>query len=88
MSLRAESNRSCEKKFQLMWQDRKARGRRRKRRAAKSSQRLKSLSPPVVSSFFGCCGAGGTDRYAFCQVKIHVKDIDVFWFHMSCKSTP
>lgn len=45
VSLRAERNRSCEKRFQLMWQNGKARGRRRRRQPIRPGSPVLFLPP-------------------------------------------
>lgn len=53
VSLRAESNRSCEKSFQLMWQNGKARGRRKRRQPIRPEAAIFSPFPSFLLPLFG-----------------------------------
>lgn len=53
VSLRAESNRSCEKSFQLMWQNGKARGWRKRRQPIRPEAAIFSPFPSFLLPLFG-----------------------------------
>lgn len=58
VSLRAESNRSCEKSFQLMWQNGKARGRRKRRQPIRPEAAIFSPFPSFLLRADGHTGKG------------------------------
>lgn len=58
VSLQAESNRSCEKSFQLMWQNGKARGRRKRRQPIRPEAAIFSPFPSFLLRADGHTGKG------------------------------